>query len=459
MRTTLIFLIALSTLGGAAEAQRFRAAPAGPTRAAAPLPTGPYADPADSLYRLGRQAVADADYRAAAKLFKDVVDKYPKSDKAGEALYWRAWALNRLGSDRRSKSDLDDALSAIDQLQKNYAKTPSATDAASLRAQIRSAQANLGDARAAVEVTSEAKGLGQARGCTASKDDEEMRMAALEGLMTMNATDAVPILKDVLKQKDPCRVELRKRAVWMLSTKRGDDVAQTLLEVASNDPSADVRGEAVQWLAQSRSELAIPMLDSILKSGRDEDIRKKAIFALSQFSKDPRAGAALKRAAEDDKMSKDIRTEAIFWLGHSKTVDLDFFKTLFRKTNNPDLRQNIIFAVMQTNRPEAATWLLDLARDKSFDVEIRKDAIFQLSQRKQLDLQQLSALYDESKAEPEIQEHILFILSQRREPEAVDKLMAVAKSDPNIERKKNALFWLGQKNDPRVKQFIRDLLK
>ena len=217
---------------------------------------------------LGRQAITDGDYRRAANLLKQVVDKYPKSDKAGEALYWRAWALNRLGVDRRNKADLDDALEAVDQLQKEYAKSPSATDGASLRAQIRSAQANLGDSRAAVDVTTEAKGLSQARACTGSKADEETRMAALEGLMNMNAADAVPILKDVLKQTDPCRIELRKKAVWLLSQKRGNDVATTLLEVARNDPSADVRGDAVTWLSQTRSELAIPMLDSVLFTGR-----------------------------------------------------------------------------------------------------------------------------------------------------------------------------------------------
>ena len=151
-------------------------------------------------------------------------------------------------------------------------------------------------------------------------------------------------------------------------------------------------------------------------------------------------------------------SEAIFWLGNTNLADLEFFRTLFRKTRNVDLRQKIVFAVSQTNRPEAAAWLLDLARDKSFDVDVRKDAIFQLSQRRQMDFEQMSTLYDQSKGEGEIQEQILFILSQRREPDAVDKLMSVAKSDPDLERRKNALFWLGQKNDPRVKQFLRDLI-
>jgi HEAT repeat protein len=183
------------------------------------------------------------------------------------------------------------------------------------------------------------------------------------------------------------------------------------------------------------------------------------VFALSQLVRDERALASLKRAAEDERMPEEIREDAIFWLGQSNAADLEFFRTLFRKTKSVDLRQRIVFSVSQTQRPEAAAWLLDLARDKSFDVEVRKDAIFQLSQRRRIDFDQLSALYDQSKGEPEIQDHILFVLSQRNEPTAVDKLMAIAKSDPSIDRRKQALFWLGQKKDPRVQQFIRDLIK
>lgn len=451
MKKILLLSFALCALGGVAEGQRAKS-----NRAAGVL-AAQVADPADSLYQLGRKAVNDADYRRAANLLKQVVDKYPKSDKAGEALYWRAWALNRLGTDRRNKSDLDDALGAVDRLQREYSKTPSATDAVALRAQILSTQASLGDSKAAVVVATEAKELSKAQGCSGSKADEETRMAALEGLMGMNSDDAVPILKDVLKQRDPCRTELRKKAVWLLSQKRGSDIASTLLEVARNDPNSDVRGDAVFWLSQTRSELAIPMLDSILFTGGDEEIRKKAIFSLSQF-KDERARASIKRAAEDEKMSEDIRSDAIFWLGQSNLADLEFFKALFRKTHNVELRKKIVFSVGQTNRPEAGTWLLDIARDKSFDVDVRKDAIFFLSQRKTFDFDQLSVLYDQSKGDDEIQDQVLFVYSQRREPAAVDKLISIAKGDPSIERRKQALFWLGQKNDPRAKQFLRDLI-
>ena len=55
------------------------------------------ADSGDSLYRVARKAINDGDYRRAAALFQQLADRYPKSQYAGDALYWRAFALYRRG--------------------------------------------------------------------------------------------------------------------------------------------------------------------------------------------------------------------------------------------------------------------------------------------------------------------------------------------------------------------------
>ena len=220
----------------------------------------------------------------------------------------------------------------------------------------------------------------------------------------------------------------------------------------------DVKTDAVFWLSQTHSEQVIPALDSILFSAGDDEMRKKAVFSLSQFH-DDRARQTLRRAAEDERLPEDLRGEAVFWLGNtSSTANLDYFKTLFRKTRNESLRSKIVQAVSNTPGPEATAWLLDIARDKSFDIETRKSAIFWTSQRRTFEFDQLAAIYEQAKGDDEIQKQVLFVYSQRREPAAADKLMAVAKADPNIEMRKQALFWLGQKNDPRIRQFIRDLI-
>jgi len=445
------FLVLAATLAvGTAEAQRTRLASAART-------VGRQAeDPADSLYRLAYRAMTDGDYRRAASVFLQLVDKYPKFAKAGDALYWRAYSLHKYGVEQRDKASLSEALAAVERQQKEYPE--SGTQPQVLRSQIRAAQANLGDANAASDVATSSAQVTQ-RGCSGSKADEEMRLAALDGLISMNSEEAVPILKEVLKQYDPCRAEMRKKAVFLISQKGRSDAAQTLLEVARKDPDGDVRGEAVFWLSQTRSEIAVPLLDSILFTSPDEEVRKKAIFSLSQAAnRSDRARQSLRRAAEDEKMSDDLRGEAIFWLGNARLVDLAYFKELFHKTKDRGLRDKILFAVQQSQGPEATAWLQELARDKTVDVETRKNAIFNLGQRRSTDLNSLAAIYDSAKGEDEIQDQVIFVYSQRREPEAVDKLLAIAKTDASVERRKQALFWLGQKRDPRVSQLLRDLI-
>jgi HEAT repeat protein len=415
-------------------------------------------DRADSLYRAGRTAIDNRDYRRAANVLQQMAERYPQADRAGEALYWRSWALYQLGSTSSNRGDLDDALASLDRYNTNYGKNSRmASDATDLYGRIRAAQAKLGDAKAAGDVAQSAEKLRQPRGCNGSSADEDMRLAALDGLLSMNSEDALPILKDVLKQRDACRTELRKRAVWLISQKRGSDIVSTLLDVARNDPSTDVRGDAIFWLSQAKGEQAIPALDSVLFSSGDLELRKKALFSLSQ-QRDERARQALKRAAEDEKMPEDLRGDAIFWLGQGRTLDLEYFKTLFRKTKSEDLRNRILTSAGQSSAPEASAWLIEIARDKTYDTDTRKQAIFWASQKRTVDLDQISSIYDQSRGDTDFQQHLLFIYSQRRESAAVDKLMAIAKSDPNAELRKQALFWLGQKNDPRVRQFLRDLI-
>jgi HEAT repeat protein len=416
-------------------------------------------DPADSLFRTGRQLLNSSEYRKAANVFKQLVDRYPQSKPAGDALYWRAWALFRLGRDGHNAADLDEARATLDRYTRDFGNDARMSgDATELYSNIRSAQASFGNAQAASEVATAAGTLRQQRGC-GSAADEEMRMAALDGLLSMSSEDAVPILKDVLKQRDECRMEARKRAVFLLAQKRAPDVASTLLDVARNDPSIDVRKDAIFWLSQTRSDLAVPALDSIVFQSRDDELRKQALFALSQQSRDERARAALKRAAEDEHLSEDVRDQAIFWLGQSSIVDLDYFKTLFKNTRSAETRKKITFAVSQHSSPEATAWLLDVVRDKSYDIDVRKDALFWLGQRRAVTMDQLQSVYDQSKGDDEMQKQVIFVYSQRNDPAAVDKLMAIAKSDPDIDIRKQALFWLGQKNDPRVRQFLLDLIR
>ena len=445
MKKILIGLSLLALSAGVVSAEGARSATA----------TASAEDAADSLYRLGRQAINDASYERAISIFRQVAEKYPKSSSASDALYWRAWAAYQLGRDRHNKSYFESALESIEQLQQNYPKANAIADARELRTRIRTEQATLGNSQAAGEVASQARRVAQSTSCSGA--DDEMRMAALQGLMSMNSSDAVPILKQVLAQRDPCRVGLRKQAVYMIAQRRDDDVVSSLLDVARNDPSSEVQNDAVYWLSTTRSDRATAALDSILFQGNNTELRNRAVYALSQVGTE-RASQALRRAAQDEKLPEDVRGQATYWLGNAKLADLDFFRNLYKSTRSKNVHSQIIQAVVGLKSPEATVWLIDMAKDKTLDAESRKNAIYWAGQQRTVDMDQLNTIYEQARGDNDVQNQVIYVYSQRKESAAVDKLMAIAKNDGNIEMRKTALYWLGQKEDPRIKQFIRDLI-
>src|SRR5206468_8494396 len=165
-------------------------------------------------------------------------------------------------------------------------------------ARIQTALAKQGDEEAGRWLTQHAQpDTNRANSCPTEDDDDDMRVAALNGLLQMDATNAVPILKKVLARRDACSAGLRRKAVFLLSQKRTDETEDILLDAAQHDPDSEVRQQAVFWLSQVPTERAVGMLDSILKTTSDEELQDKAIFALSQ-QRNPRAGEILRAYAD-----------------------------------------------------------------------------------------------------------------------------------------------------------------
>ncbi|HEV8177760.1 MAG TPA: HEAT repeat domain-containing protein [Gemmatimonadales bacterium] len=94
--------------------------------------------------------------------------------------------------------------------------------------------------------------------------------------------------------------------------------------------SEDTRSKAVFWLSQAAGEAAGAALDSIVHDDRgDREIRKKAIFALSQRSNDEGVPVLIKIARANS--DPELRKTALFWLGQSEDPRaLDLFEELLR---------------------------------------------------------------------------------------------------------------------------------
>ena len=455
----LIIFAAVAVLGAANSAEARRA----PMPAVTDVPKSwAPADSADSLWRQGRNAISDEDWRLAQRLFSRIHDDYPKSAYAADSYYWEAFALSRRGG----TDNVREAVSLLQRQQERFASASSVKngDSKSLLVRLQGTLAKNGDATAAAEITARAGSGSRASrrssdtppGCKSEDDDD--RVEALNALLQMGSDDALPILKKVLARRDECSEVLRRKAVFLVSQKRGDEAADILMETAKNDPDKETREQAVFWLSQVNSEKAVPLLEQILKSSTDEGMQDKALFALSQKSGD-NAQQALRDYAGREDVSQHLREQAIFWLGqrHSDN-NAKFLRDLFAKTSNNATKDKIIFSVSQTRNDGNDEWLLDQAVNTKNSMEIRKQALFWAGQTGSVDLAKLGALYDKA-PEEEFKKQVIFVLSQRgKSSDAVDKLIDIAKNETNRNLRKEAIFWLGQSHDPRALKALQELI-
>jgi TolA-binding protein len=447
------------------------------------LPPEPWAqqDPADSLYRAARQALNRNQYARAAQLFQAVQRRYPRSTYTADSYYWQAFALYRTGSDDALRA----ARTALRAQATRFPKAATRHDAEVLLRRVQDQLAQRGDREAAEALSAEADSIEPpepaelpepieapeppegprghpprpgTRRSASCDDEDDIRIAALQGLLNMDAERAVPILKAVLAQRDEGHVCLRRKAVWLVSQKRSPETSAILLDAVRADPDREVREQAVFWLSQVPGDETVAALDSILRDPKtDPEIQDKAIFALSQH-RSARAGAILRAFAERRDAPSDLREKAIFWLGQNRSADnARFLKDLYQKLENDDLREKVIFSLSQMGGTDNYRWLMDIALDQTEHIEIRKKALFWAGQGHSVDVADLVRLYDSMK-DREMREQLIFVYSQRREEAALQKLFDIGKNDPDRELRKKAIFWIGQSRSPRAAQFLQELI-
>ena len=418
-------------------------------------------DPADSLYRIAREALNRGDFKRSAEVFRRITERYPQSAYASQSLYYEAFSLYRIGN----TDDLENARDRLRTLTQRFPSFANGTDAKNLVTRVCGELAKRGDQDCARSIIDRADPEREGRpplaspgtSCPSEDDDNDDRIAALNALLQMDAERAMPILQRVLSRRDPCSVGLRRKAVFLVSQKRTEQTADILMSVARNDPDQEVREQAVFWLSQVPGDRAITLLDEILKSNSNVEIKEKALFALSQKS-DPRAQGMLRDIAGRENENTDLREKAIFWLGQRRAQEnTEFLRSLYGRIGNQDLKEKILFSLSQQRGAGNDRWLMDIAVNAREPQELRKKALFWAGQTG-VPSSEFASLYDRM-ADAELKDQIIFVFSQRgRDAAAMDKLFAIARTDRDPELRKKAIFWLGQSRDPRAQKFLEDLI-
>ena len=232
-------------------------------------------DPADSLYRLAREALNRGEYRRAAELFGDITQKFPNSAYAADARYWKAFALYRIGS----SNDLRAALVSLQDSGAAYRLASLRTDAPVLATRIRAALAAQGDdaARKALNQTAAQPGA------SCDREDLAVRIEALNSLGQTDPESTTPILSRVLARRDDCSATLRRAALYILGRRTDDEARNLVMGAARNDPDIRVRAEALRFLAAMPGDQPLATIEEMARTPGNEQLQRAAIEALGRL--------------------------------------------------------------------------------------------------------------------------------------------------------------------------------
>lgn len=421
-------------------------------------PRAPWAseDPADSLYRVAREALNRGEYRRAAQLFNEVVKKYPRSEYAVDCQYWEAFARYRTGS----TDDLREALRILDEGRVQLAglRRESNVDVQALRTRIQAALAARGDARAAEQLKREAPSA------SASCDREEIsvRAEALSALGQMDPAAAKAAVRRVLARRDECTVELRRRALYLVGRQGDAEAASIILDVARNDTDRGIRGEALRWLPRVAGENAVPQLEELLKTTTDEQAQRQIVSALGAVDGE-RGRRAIRTIIERTDASERVRYDAILSLsrereGRVSADDLAYLRALYGKLESTRLREAVLASVSRAGGADGEQFLLAVARNGNESPSLRAAALQRLGRMGGVSVADIAKLYDGADARA-LREQILSALSQRKEPEAIDKMMEIARKDTDPHIRRYAISLLSRSNNERAKQLFKELIE
>lgn len=128
------------------------------------------------------------------------------------------------------------------------------------------------------------------------------------------------------------RGRVGSKAIFPATIADSAEIWPALLRLARNpDVPREARNQSVFWLGQAAGEAAGAGLSGLVVDGSvDREIREQAVFALSQRPKDESVPALIKIARTN--RDPEIRKKAMFWLSQSRDPRaIDLFEELLTR--------------------------------------------------------------------------------------------------------------------------------
>ena len=368
----------------------------------------------EELYDDGREALDEDRYDQAAAKFKELADMGgPQTDAA---LYWKAYAENRLGK-------RDTALATIADLKKRFPQSRWLKDASALDITVRQSTGQ------PVKVT--------------DQGDEDLKMLAIQGLMNSDPERAMPLLERVLNGS--ASPKEKSKALFVLAQGGSSQGEEIIGRIARGQSNPELQRKAVEYLgifggAESRKTLA-----EVYASSGDSAVRH-AILRSYMISGDHEHLFAAAKGEKDE----GLRREAIRQLGlvHG-TSELE---QLYRTETSSDVRREILQAFFLAGD---AGKLVQAAQSEK-DPELRRAAIRNLGLTGGAEAgKALQSIYAKE-TNRQVREEVLnaFFLEGN-----AAGLVAIARAEKDPELKRTAVQKLSLMNSKEGTEYLMELLQ
>jgi hypothetical protein len=150
---------------------------------------------------------------------------------------------------------------------------------------------------------------------------------AVEWLTGVTPAESVGVLASLARQGER---RVADGALAALSVHAAPQALAEMAAVARFGGTPHARGQALFWLAQRAGTQAAGAIEEALARDPDTDVKKRAVFALSQLPKDE--GVPRLIAVARSHSNAAVRKQAMFWLGQSGDPRaLAFFESVLLK--------------------------------------------------------------------------------------------------------------------------------
>lgn len=208
----------------------------------------------------------------------------------------------------------------------------------------------------------------------ANDPDPEVRMHAAHWLARSDDPRAAAALRAAAESNDP---GLQEAAVFAIAQKSGPESAAALRDIARrSDVDPNVRTMAIHGLAQHPSPENTRYLVDLFRTlpPGDVEAREAALFALAE-SPDGVSGDFLFGIVSNPNEDPEIRQMALFAAARSGGIGAAQFGRLYRDSNSREEKEQLMFALTQSEDPAAFDVLLEIARTET-DPELKQNAVF-----------------------------------------------------------------------------------